>query len=73
MTFQGGSTHWTDDPISTVSVLDDLTNVTGAPTDGQVLTWVNAAGKWEPETPAFTGPLSGLSDVNVAEGAGIDG
>ncbi len=73
MTFQGGTTNWTVDPVSTVSVLDDLTNVTGAPTDGQVLTWFNAAGKWEPKTPAFTGPLSGLSDVNVAEGAGING
>jgi len=73
MTYQGPSTHWTNDPLSTVSVLGDLTNVTGSPADGQVLTFIAVDGHWEPRTPAFTGPLSGLSDVQVSEGAPIDG
>ena len=73
MTYQGPSTHWTNDPLSTVSVLGDLTNVTGSPADGQVLTFIAVDGHWAPRTPAFTGPLAGLSDVQVSEGAPSDG
>jgi len=43
-------------------VLNDLSNVQGSPTNGQVLTYNTSASKWEPETPSFTGALSALSD-----------
>lgn len=51
----------TDDSIKEISggggatTIDDLADVdtsTVAPTDGQVLTWDNAAGQWEPATPS---------------------
>ena len=49
-TYQGTGTNWTENPASTPSVLGDLTNVSAAsPSDGQVLTWVLADGKWEPK------------------------
>lgn len=72
-TFQGVPIYWTEDQVSTVSVLNDLTNVEGAPTGGQVLTYVAAADKWEPQTPAFTGTLEQLADVQVTTGAGVNG
>lgn len=40
--------------VGATSAIDDLTDVdttTVAPTDGQVLTFVTATGKWEPKTP----------------------
>ena len=52
-TFQGsGGGYWTADPVSTVSVISDLTNVAAtSPSNGQVLTWVASASKWEPVSP----------------------
>lgn len=34
-----------------------------APTDGQVLTWVNADGKWEPQTPLPSGGTTAVREV----------
>ena len=65
---------WTAEPASTVSVLNDLTNVSGVPTNGQVLQFSTGDNKWRPWTIAFPAlALSALSDVNVTEGSGIDG
>ena len=72
-TLTGGSFLWDVIPASAVVVLNDLSNVSGTPTNGQVLTWSSSAMKWQPATPSFTSPLSALSDVNVTEGNGIDG
>jgi hypothetical protein len=72
--YHANTTSWDAEPASTVSVLTDLTNVQGSPTDGQVLTYVMADGKWEPKTPvAAVGALRSLSDVQVTEGPALDG
>jgi hypothetical protein len=55
---------WTMDPVSAVTHLADLSDVTaGSPTNGQVLTWVAADTKWEAVSPVKT--LVALTDVNV--------
>lgn len=71
--YHASMTSWVAEPASTVSVLTDLTNVTGTPTNGQVLTFESATGKWTPENPVFTAALSSLTDVTVTEGAPING
>lgn len=56
---------------SSVVSIDDLSDVdtsTVAPTDGQVLTWDDAAGQWEPAAPTGGGggnTLIGLDDTNI--------
>ena len=72
-TFQGLPTGWTEDPQSAVSVLNDLTNVAGTPTNGQVLVYNSTTAKWGPGNATFTAALSALTDVNVTEGAPING
>lgn len=56
---------WSQDPLSSVSVLSDIGNVSGAtPTDGQVLTYDTVAGTWGPENPPTpTQTLANLTDV----------
>jgi hypothetical protein len=71
-TYQGGSTFWVANPSGLVAVLNDLTNVAGTPTNGQVLTYNTSTSKWGPVTPS-AGALSVLTDVNVTEGSPIDG
>ncbi|AZI37078.1 hypothetical protein NT2_01_04630 [Caenibius tardaugens NBRC 16725] len=48
--------------------LDDLTDVdAAAPTDGDVLTWNNTAGAWEPAAPTVGATeLDDLTDVDAA-------
>ena len=68
------TTSWDAEPASVVSVLNDLTNVQGTPSDGMVLTYVLADGQWEPKAITFPSlALTALSDVTATEGAGIDG
>ena len=46
--------------------IDDLTDAdttTASPTDGQVLTWVDANSQWEPATPSGGGSVTSLDDV----------
>jgi hypothetical protein len=64
---------WTTLPASTVALLNDLTDVSGTPTNNQVLTWVAADAQWEPKNPTFTAALATLSDVTMTPGAGTDG
>ena len=72
--YHSSTSTWDAEPASTVSVLNDLTNVSGSPTNGQVLTYVLADGKWEPRTLVYPSlALSELTDVTVTEGAPIDG
>lgn len=40
----------TDDRIA-AAVINDLSNVQGSPSDGQVLTYNNSGGYWEPQAP----------------------
>ena len=57
------------DEGSAVQSIDDLSDVdttTVAPTDGQVLAWDNAAGKWEPATIAGGGASVTTSDTAPA-------
>lgn len=52
------------------SALDDLTDVDApSPSDGQVLTWVNANSAWEPANAGVSdhGALTGLSDDDHAQ------
>jgi hypothetical protein len=72
-TLTGGSSLWDTIPASAVTVLNDLSNVQGSPTNGQVLTYNGTASNWQPQTPSFTGALSALSDVMVTEGSAING
>ncbi len=61
-------TAWTQDPAGTPATLDDLTNVGGsAPEDGQVLTYREDSGLWEPGTLPSQSPLSDLPDVDFTE------
>ncbi len=58
--------------------LSDLSDVnTPSPTDGQVLTWAEAAGKWQPATPdpviTDHGALTGLGDDDHAQYLLADG
>ena len=64
---------WETLPASTVAVLNDLANVTGAPTNGEVLTYNASAGKWSGQSPTFTATLAALTDVSVTEGSALDG
>ena len=61
--YHSGSSTWDAEPASTVSVLDDLTNVEGTPTDGQVLTYRTSDSHWKPQTPVGDGPS--MLGVNV--------
>lgn len=51
---------------ASIGDLGDVDTTTTAPTDGQVLTWVNADSKWEPKTP--TGGGGGGDQFAVASG-----
>lgn len=56
------------------TTIDDLTDVdtsTVAPTDGQVLTWDNAAGQWEPADATGGGAtsLADLTDTSISSPA----
>lgn len=51
-------------------VLNDISNVTGTPTDGQVLAWNNTNSTWEPQTVSGGGGggatnLNSLTDVTI--------
>lgn len=56
------------DPSSGTGLLEDLSNVTGVPTNGQLLRWVAADGNWEPWTLAFS--FLNLSDTPGSYSAG---
>jgi hypothetical protein len=59
-TITGGTlTTATESPTGTVKIdvaldLDEITDVSGTPTDKQVLTFDNGTSKWIPQTPAVT-------------------
>lgn len=55
------------DPSAGTGVLVDLSDVSGVPTDGQLLRWVAADTSWEPWT--LTLAFSGLSDFPGAYGS----
>lgn len=54
--------------ITTVNALVDIGDVAGVPTDGQVLTWVQANAQWEPVTPSAGGG-SGIAGVDDEAGS----
>ncbi len=55
------------DPTGGIGSLEDLSNVTGSPTNGQLLRYVSADGKWEPWTLSVA--FSDLSDFPGPYGA----
>ena len=62
-----GATAWVADPISAVTHLSDLLDVSaGSPATGQALVWNGADTKWEPLTLTFAGlpdvAISGIAD-----------
>lgn len=62
--------------ISSIGDLGDVDTTTAAPTDGQVLTWVNANGKWEPVDATGGGgatSIDDLTDVDTSTVAPTDG
>jgi hypothetical protein len=58
----------TDIATESIDALSDVDTTTAAPTDGQVLTWVNANSQWEPADAAGGGATSidDLSDVDTS-------
>ena len=69
LTFDYASGTWQDSTVTLVANIDDLGDVdtsTTAPTDGQVLTWVNANSQWEPADA--TGGGGAVSSVNTQTG-----
>lgn len=50
---------------TSIDALSDVDTTTAAPTDGQVLTWVNANGRWEPADTA----ADAVTSVNTQTGA----
>jgi hypothetical protein len=72
------------DPVNGVGLLQDLANVQGVPTDGQLLRWVAADGQWEPWTlsvnygdlvgrPTIPRTLGELNDVEQSTGTPAQG
>jgi hypothetical protein len=57
----GGSTAYIDDLL-------DVDTTTNPPTEGQVLTWVSAAGQWRPAAPG-AGGTAGVASFNGRTGA----
>ncbi|ADF42388.1 structural protein [Synechococcus phage S-CBS2] len=49
--------------VTSIDGLTDVDTSTAAPTDGQVLTWDNANGQWEPATPS--GSIQTASDFEL--------
>jgi hypothetical protein len=57
---------WTADPVTSVSALDDLSNVSVAsPSHHDILQFDNPSGQWLAQPVAITVAVSGLSDVNL--------
>ena len=54
---------------SSIDKLSDVDTSTVAPTDGQVLAWDNAAGKWEPANGSSVGSIDDLGDVDTGTNA----
>ena len=77
--FQGGTLLgmtflWDAVPVSTVTVLNDLADVSiTSPTNGEVMTYNSSTSKWNAMAAAFTATLASLTDVEVTEGSAIDG
>jgi hypothetical protein len=60
----------TDITTESIDALSDVDTSTTAPTDGQVLTWVNANSKWEPADAASGGATS-IDDLSDVETEGV--
>ena len=54
---------------SSIDKLSDVDTSTVAPTDGQVLAWDNAAGKWEPADGSSVASIGDLGDVDTTTNA----
>lgn len=50
--------------LGSIDEHSDVDTTTAAPTDGQVLTWVNANSAWEPATPSGGGSTASVSASN---------
>lgn len=64
--------NWVAEAVSAVSVLSDLTDVSGGvPADGEGLRWNDGAGQWEPGQPNVSLTLLELTDIDdtdIADG-----
>lgn len=70
-TAQGALADTALQPTSSIDDLADVDTSTTAPTDGQVLTWDQAAGKWEPGSVA-TSAQGALADTALQPTSSID-
>jgi len=63
----------TDITTESIDALNDVDTTTATPTDGQVLTWVDANSQWEPADAAGgSSSLEGLSDTAIVGPASGD-
>lgn len=66
-----GTLSWaTPSTVGSIGDLSDVDTTTTPPTDGQVLTWVNADSEWQPANSAggYTDPLTTNGDVVIRSG-----
>ena len=61
--------------VNSINDLSDVDTSTAPPTDGQVLSWVDADGEWQPSTPAASGAIviNDLTDVDTVTAPPTDG
>tara|TARA_B100001173_G_scaffold309681_1_gene322594 strand:+ start:7392 stop:8558 length:1167 start_codon:yes stop_codon:yes gene_type:complete len=66
----GVLTWATPSTVGSIGDLSDVDTTTNPPTDGQVLTWVNADSEWQPlnSSGGFTDPLTTNGDVIIRSG-----
>ena len=68
----GGLSWATPSTVGSIGDLSDVDTTTNPPTDGQVLTWVNADSEWQPINSAggggYTDPLTTNGDVVIRSG-----
>jgi len=64
LVYNSTSQEW-ENGSGSIDTLSDVDTSTTLPTDGQVLTWVDANSQWEPATPS----ASGVESVNGETGA----
>jgi hypothetical protein len=76
LAYNSGTQKWEPTSVN-LDFLSDVDTSSAAPTDGQVLTWDQTAGKWEPATPSAGGggssTLDGLTDVDTSTPAPVNG
>jgi hypothetical protein len=68
----GGLSWATPSTVGSIGDLSDVDTTTNPPTDGQVLTWVNADSEWQPINSTggggYTDPLTTNGDVVIRSG-----